>query len=361
MIDMENILKDFKYHFIIYFRDKSQVFWASIFPIVLITFFYFAFQGLMQDDLSKVEDMEILVSKDNYINYVLNEIDFIKPIYEEDESSALERLGEKRYIAYIDDEYSLYVKDSGYKQIFLKELVEQFKQNLYLSENVKDYDYKLMTKNYTNIINSKGDSVTIMYYSLIAYIVSFGMYNALKIAIMIQANISNLGARLAASPIKKSSFIFSGILVSFTINLISNFLAYIYIEKVLKLNLITDIHSTIIIIIIGNMLGIGFGLLVGSIGRLKYNEKNLIVTSLPLVLSFLAGMQGPDIRNIVDNKFPLINKINPISIMTELLYKANAIGSIDNFNSLVIKLILFSLILYSLSIHFLRRKTYDSL
>lgn len=226
---------------------------------------------------------------------------------------------------------------------------------------MEDYNYELMTKNYTNTINSKGDSVTIMYYSLIAYIVSFGMYNALKISIMIQANISNLGARLSASPIKKSEFIFSGILVSFTINLISNLLSYTYIEKVLKLNLITDIYSTIIIIIIGNMLGIGFGLLVGSIGRLKFNEKNLIVTSLPLIFSFLAGMQGPEIRNIVDSKFPIVNQLNPIAITTELLYKANAIASLDNFNSLIIKLIFFSFFLYSLLIYFLRKKTYDSL
>jgi ABC-2 type transport system permease protein len=116
-----------------------------------------------------------------------------------------------------------------------------------------------------------------------------------------------------------------------------------------------------IFIILGNLFGVSLGVFIGVSNKKSGNVKTLISIALTLFLSFLSGMMGPDIKVIIDMKFPILGKINPISIITDNLYRVNLLDSTKSVGEGIFLLSVYSIVLISISYVFLRRRNYDSI
>jgi ABC-2 type transport system permease protein len=80
-----------------------------------------------------------------------------------------------------------------------------------------------------------------------------------------------------------------------------------------------------------------------------------------MFLSFLSGLMSVDMKILIDKKIPILGKINPISILTNNLYRINILGNTSNLGQGIALLVLYSLILMSASYIFIRRRQYDSI
>ena len=96
---------------------------------------------------------------------------------------------------------------------------------------------------------------------------------------------------------------------------------------------------------------------------LKTNEntKTGILISLTMLFCFLSGMMGITMKYIIDKYAPIINKINPASMITDGLYSLYYYNTLDRYYFNIISLIIFSLVLILISLNRLRRQKYDSI
>lgn len=80
-----------------------------------------------------------------------------------------------------------------------------------------------------------------------------------------------------------------------------------------------------------------------------------------LFLSFLSGLMAPDIKVLIDKNMPLLARINPISIISNSLYRINILDSRRDIRLGMVLLFVYSLVLIIGSYMFLRRQNYDSI
>ena len=168
------------------------------------------------------------------------------------------------------------------------------------------------------------------------------------------------GARRDISPGSRWIFVIGGFISNILINIIFNIILLIFIGFVLKLDLFTNIYQSILIIILGNIYGASLGMFLGSV-KVKNLNITAILTGLNILLSSFAGMTGPDLKNKIDYVFPLVNKLNPIALLTNNLYRVNIL---DTSSHMVLDssiMLLYTLGLLIGSYLFLRGKQYDSL
>ena len=336
------------------FREKSLVFWSILYPLIMAVFFYIAFSGLMDREM---ENIEVGISKENPIGNILEEIEILDiHIILEDEIG--KRLQDGDIYGYIDDDLNLIVKESGLNQTIIKEIVDQIIQIGELNVPLENMDLGI---DYTISRNQSADPIIIIFYALIAMVSTYGVYSGIEVVSLIQANLSEVGKRINVTPIRKGDFIIAGVIVGFIINIMSNALLLLFIQYILGVNLFTELKLSLIFIILGNLFGIGLGLLIGVASKHPANVKTIFGVAVTLFLAFLSGLMSPNIKVLIDDTVPIVNKLNPVAIITDNLYKINLLGITDNVNQGMITIGTLCLVLILASYGLLRRKTYDSI
>lgn len=336
------------------FRDVSFSFWALIYPILLASFFYIGFSGITNYEL---ETINIGIEKENRATAVLKEIDILNVVnvsYED----INEKLESGEIDGYISRDLDLIVEKSELDQTIIKGILDQIKQTLSLDEPIESFDFGV---DYLEGKTQKANAIIIIFYSLIAMVSTYGVFPGIETTNISQANLSNIGARINITPIKKSTLIISGVLVGLVINLVSNILLITFIQFILKLNLFTNILYSSIFILLGNVFGISLGVFIGVSNKKSPGVKTMISIMVTLFLSFLSGLMSVDMKILIDKNFPILGKINPIAILTNNLYRINVLENTSKLSEGIALLIVYSLVLMGASYIFLRRRQYDSI
>lgn len=351
---MKNLFRNIIYQGKNSYRDKSFLFWALLYPIILAFFFYTAFNGMMDIEL---ENINVGIKGDNPIEFILEEIDILN-VEKVSDREIEEKLNNEKIDVFIDNDLNLLVKRSGIKQTIVKEIIDQVKQMVKLNRPINAYDFSV---DYTIAKNQEANPMVIIFYSLIAMVSAYGIFYGVEVASLTQANLSNIGMRLNATPLKKYNFLIAGIIVALLLNLFANGILLLFIKYVLKLDLFNEVKYSTILILLGNLFGVSLGVLIGVSNKLKANIKMMIGITVTLFLSFLSGMMGPHIKVILESKFPILGRINPIAIISGNLYRVNLLENTRFVNEGVLVLSLYCIAIIIVSYVFLRRRTYDSI
>lgn len=351
---MKNIFRNCIYQGKNLFRDAGFSFWSLIYPLIMAVFFYISINGVLD---MKLENVNVGIDSENPIDYILEEIEFLN-VHKVPEDEVLKKLEDREIDAFIDDDLNIKVKESGINQTIIKEVVEQIRQMKKLNRPFDKYDFSV---NYILGRNQKANSLVIVFYSLIAMVSTYGVFAGIEVVNLIQANLSNIGARINITPLKKSKFLLSGVIVALLLNLFANSILLIFIKYVLKLNLFSEIKYSAILIIMGNLFGVALGVFIGSSNKKSDSVKIIMAITITLFLSFASGMMNPQIKVMIDEKAPILGKINPISIITNNLYRINLLNSTKSVGEGILILSLYCVALMFTSYIFLRGKNYDSI
>lgn len=76
---------------------------------------------------------------------------------------------------------------------------------------------------------------------------------------------------------------------------------------------------------------------------------------------FLSGMMGVTMKYTIDKNIPLLNKINPASMITDGFYALYYYDTLDRYYLNIVSLLIFAFILIAISSFSLRRQKYDSI
>lgn len=385
---------NFKYTLKTLFKNKVMIFWTFAFPIILGTFFYMAFSNIENSEAKQVIDIAVIDNEEFQKDTILKET--FASLSKEDEQQlfsiryvnkeeAGNLLDKKEIIGYVTvtDKYQLTVKQNGIEQTVLQFVIDeiiQFEKVMQdvIEKEVTDSMGLGVMPNYAQIYqealqilkqditlpdhsNPHMSYTMIEYYTLIAMACLYGAMFGVVVINKSLANMSSQGARVSVAPLAKWKLLTSGTLAGFLVQYLGIVLLLLYTVLVLHVDYGSSIGYVILLSMVGSLAGLTLGIAVGSLSKTSENGKTGIIIALTMLGCFLSGMMGITMKYIVDTNVPIINKINPASMITDGFYSLYYYATMDRFFFNIISLLIFSAVMLLLSLTVLRRRTYDSI
>lgn len=365
-------------------RSKEEVFWVALFPILLCTCFVAAF--------SKINDKEFLFhsipvavvyEQENQIfETVLKSLSsdgsddesFFK-VTETDAQSAEKLLADSEVDAVItvDSSVRMTVAEEGLNQTAVQNFISQYIQkSALIGDILKDKPDEAAgligsvfgSSEYVTegkLTDAEMDPMASYYFALIAMALLFGGFFGMRCARQMKADITPEGMRKSVAPIKRSTLIIAEFLATYLIHLILIVILLLYMVFILRINLSGSIGYIALTCAAGSLFGISSGLFIGSIPKLKETAQTTVFIVFSLLSSFLGGLMVWTIRVNIERSAPVINRINPATLIADALYSLLIYDTHERFFRNIITLAVYAVVLCAVSILMTRRNSYANL
>lgn len=391
-------IHNFKYAFKTLFKNRMLIFWTFAFPIILGTLFNMAFSNIENSEKLDIINIAI-INNDGFENNEAFKTSFEELSDENNEDrlfntqytteeKAKELLDNGEIVGYMklkEDKPILTFATSGINETIFKYVTEEIEQTSDIIKNLSETETQkqITSGNYNinyeeiynkvielakedkvklkNISNSNLSYTMIEFYTLIAMTCLYGGMLSMGSINQTLANMSNKGKRIAVSPTKKGTIILSSLLASYIAQLIGLAILFVYTLFVLKVDYGDNTSLIILLAMIGSFAGLTLGTFVGTLFKTNENAKTGILIALTMFWCYLSGMMGITMKYVVDKNVPIINKINPASMITDGLYSLYYYDTFDRYWFNIISLLIFAFVLMLISFFSLRRQKYDSI
>ena len=391
-------IHNFKYVFKTLFKNRMLIFWTFAFPIILGTLFNMAFSNIENSEKLDIINIAI-INNDDFENNEAFKTSFEELSDENNEDrlfntqytteeKAKELLDNGEIVGYMklkEDKPILTFATSGINETIFKYVTEEIEQTSDIIKNLSETETQkqITSGNYNinyeeiynkvielakedkvklkNISNSNLSYTMIEFYTLIAMTCLYGGMLSMVSINQTLANMSNKGKRIAVSPTKKGTIILSSLLASYIAQLIGLAILFVYTLFVLKVDYGDNTSLIILLAMIGSFAGLTLGTFVGTLFKTNENAKTGILIALTMFWCYLSGMMGITMKYVVDKNVPIINKINPASMITDGLYSLYYYDTFDRYWFNIISLLIFAFVLMLISFFSLRRQKYDSI
>lgn len=364
-------------------RSKSVLFWMLAFPIILEILFYNMFGGI--SELTRFEKIPVgILAAEEDKNFVdiMESVEsdagikmFQVKVYRE-KDKAMKALKDETIKGVIDlsEDRTLIVKDSDIYTSIIKTFLDQYRQNQKLIVDTAKKNPQGVSKLVVTLfeptkisikeISLKGvdkDLYTQYFYALIAMTCLMASMVGLNNGCDIQADLSSIAARRNVAPTPKMLQVMKDFIAS-----------YILCAGILLLVLLLciygfhqDFGKNFAYIMLGSLAGIFTGLAVGILIALfvkgNHTKKEGIVVAFFMISSFLGGLQWGDITYYLEKTCPIINRINPATLIVNAFKSLAVFGDVKQYAVNVGTLFLIGFLCISISVWKLRRTRYASL
>lgn len=374
------MLNEIKYRIITIYMERQVAFWSLLFPIILGTLFSLAF-GNIGKDIDTINTA--IVREDNSQNAKTFE-KYLKAIEQSEsqiikikimsEKEAVKCLKKKSVygIFYAKESPELTVTDSGMQSSILRELLNEYDQNVQLYKNIasehpeniaeiiNDSSYYNMSKE-VGISGKEVDGVVQYYLALIAMACLFGGYVGYTIGIQLQANVNKIAIRRNVSSLGKLKMIVCDTLVGLGVQMVNVSVCILYLRYILKIDIGSNMPKMFIICAAGSLIGVSVGIFIGCLGNMGDEVKIGIITTYSLLSSFLAGLMIAPIKGSIEKYCPIVNKINPAALISDAIYSVDIYAEPTRFNLDMCIMIFMAAMFTGVSFLMMRRKRYDSI
>ncbi|GAA4295103.1 hypothetical protein GCM10023142_32660 [Anaerocolumna aminovalerica] len=365
-------------------RNKENIFWSFGFPILLSIFFYMAFSNLSKAEGIEsipiglvVEENVIVPFKDILENVKITEgknLFEVKTGTLEEVKDLLVREKVEGYIVF-KDKPVLYIKNNGFSQSIIKTFLDTYEQknqtiNHIIQLNpdiVKNGQINLISNLFRNFIVDGGakdknpDNILIYFYSLIALSCIFGANWGFAEAVNIQADQSNIAARINVAPTHKMKLLLCNLLAAFTLHFLSVLFLLAFLIRVLNVAFGGQLNYILITCFIGSICGISLGAMICVTIKANLKAKESILTAIIMGGGFLAGMMSTQVKYVVQTNVPFIGLINPSNLITDTLYSLYYYDEYHRFYRNITLLFILTIVFTSIAYFKIRRKEYASI
>lgn len=382
-----------KYTMLSMFRLKVTLFWTLAFPLLLATFMYMAFGNLFEkDEMFKTINVAVVESEnDDTLMSVLESLDvnhtdsasksddssnsFSDLINMKlmDSSAAKKALNDKKVtgIIYTEDA-SLVVDENSYNATILESILTQYKQQKDVFANIAKTNPAALeaaiaglsdtTSEYKEISLSSGnqDEYTNYFYAVFAMSCLFASFSAVTATNRLLANTSPLGMRKSLAALSKNILIFSEYISLLIIHFVVELITLVYLT-LLGVDFGNKYPAIILTLFFGCMIGLSIGVIIGAIPKLTEGSKIGISVGIGMVLSVLADLCANGIKDMVEHKLPIANRLNPACLISDCFYSLNVYDSYDRFFRNISIMAVESVILLIIAFALLRREKYASI
>ena len=396
-------------------RSKSILFWSLAFPIILGSLFYFAFSNIYGDQASKAMKIAIVGqdAENHPFTRVLQELTYeggskMMDITFTDQESAFAMLDEstkgdsmakailgsspekdtegseaadgtktKRVIGVIsvdgEEGVTLTIKENDMYQSILSGIVSAYRQKAdFLADSARQGEEafakatRIVSEDLEYVVNQgfageNKDPYVAYFYNLIAMMCMLGSSAALTMFVSVLPNETNTGLRIGASGVNRLKYDFAIFLALFTLQMVCTGVALVYLIPVLGINFGGNTGMILVTTLVGNLMGISLGYMVSHIGHFSYKKKDTILTIITLGGGAISGLYAVQLKAVMEAKAPIINRINPMSVITDAFYSLNIFGTGDRFLRALLTMIGLSVAFCIIGVLLGRRSQYESL
>ena len=365
-------------------RNKDNVFWAFIFPLLLGTFFYLGFGKLSVDESLNTIDVYIAShDKNHQLVTVLEDISYGdgKKLFKVNTSFDLDQLNQSfadkeidNFIYLQDGLINYKIIENGIEETIIKSVLDKYIQGEALVKKVMETNPENVEKVLSSFLNPKtylveatsgtnpnSNKLIIYFYALIAMACTFASYWGIGLVNDIQADASPLATRVNITPTHKLKLILIYTLAAITIHFTGNLGLIAYLKYILGIEFAHNTWLIILTSLIGTISGIALGAFLSTIIKGTFDKKSGIITTISLLLSFLSGLMVVDVKYLVQKNAPILGLINPTNLLTECFYSLYYYNDIGKYFYNLGILALISLILIFSTYLKMRGNKYDSI
>lgn len=382
----------YKYRVKVLLKNKYLLFWQGLFPIILGTFFFMAFSDITEmtenmdtisivitadrEDSSSSEDIVKADAAFSTFLETMEDREFFEVTYAEYDD-AMELLSDDKAIGAIvvskgeqGTDMSVVFSGTGINQTILKNIINTYNHgaaviadtlatNSAAVESVMNELYSQDSLSRELSVNSKNmDPYNQYYFALFAMTCMFGASYGLINTVHCQADQSAVGIRRAASPTKKMAMVISEYLAAVTLVELLFAVLFIYLIMVLGVDLGDKYVLVCIASFMASLLGVAIGYFFGVVLKCKQSAKEGIQMAIIMFLNFLAGLMMGNMKFIIEESCPIVNRINPAAIISDCFYSICAYDDMDMYIRCIVSIGIWSVALAVASIAILRREKY---
>lgn len=374
----------FFYQIKMLFRCPAAVFWSVVFPVILGGLFFFMFGNIGNvEQFSEVPVGVIVEEKnDGFLEMIKTvEVEEGAAMFEvteydktEEAEAALEKEEIQGYVIVRGEDFEMVVTESSISSSLLKTFLDQYKQNYAL---IKEVAVKHPEQVAGVVMQLYGDSgidireiplkgqdknpYTQYFYALLAMACLIASSVGVKNGLSIQADLSSVGARRNVAPTKKMPQVLVDFFATLFIYCILMTGVLAVLVFVYKQDFGVHVGLVLLATYVGSFVGLAGGTMLAVVMKGSKSAKETISVAFFMVSSFLGGLQWGDITYILEKHCPIINRINPATLMVNSYKSLVVFGDISQYAVNVITLLGIGIIFLGISIMKLRRTRYASL
>lgn len=361
-------------------RNRELMFWTLMFPILLAILFNLAFSNIYSTE-KFIKVNVALVQNDALtanpaFSDALSKMDDLFVVSQTTLEEADALLKENQIDGYIifDPELKLMVNRSGLNQTIIRGFLDDFLQSsatlmTVISENPAALESGTIAGVYSrtdylsavSASKSSPDTTVHFFYTLIAMTCLYGGFLGVNEVIAIQANLSDVGARINTAPTNKLTVFLSSMLAATTIQLAELLLLLAFIVGVLGISFGDQLGYIALACVIGSLTGVTFGTFIAATVKKSEGIITGILIGSTMTMCFLAGMMSADIKYLVATKMPILGYLNPANLITNSFYALYYYNTPTQFFINILLLCGFTLLFSATTYFVLRRQTYASL
>ncbi len=372
---------NFKYGLKTLLRVKELVFWNLIFPIALASFMYLAFGNISEatEKMHKIPVAVVQGQDSQVMELVLEQLsegeEALLTVQKVTEDKAEQLLEEEsvKGIIYEGENPRLRVKESGIDQTVLQMILQQYKQQeTVIKDVIAQHPDRLAVllsgiSDSSHVIKREAmgegnqDNLVNYFYAIFAMVCLFASFCSCNMIGGIQPNISAMGQRRAVSPVHKMTAVLAQYTACELFQMVVVLLLLVYMRAVLGIHLGSHYGAIVLLLFVATSCGSMIGICIGCISRIGAGAKMGILVGISLFLSMLSDLMIAGIRSAIEHTVPIINDINPASLIVDSFYALNVYDTYERFTGNLIMLLLITVILAVVSIFLVRRNRYASL
>lgn len=364
-----------KYRFRQILRMRSLMFWALLFPLILGTLYYFGFWKNAEDPELEQFDVAVVAEEGSPFLEFLDGAKDLLSLHIMDAKEAERALAGGRVDGIYTDgeERTLTVASNGVASSILETILEQYNSNERLIEQVAEEHperLKGMVKymeGYKDRVSETSLGGTVMnslveyFFALIGMACMFGCDLGFSVSVTSNADQSSVGMRRNTGYLSRGKIILADFLVVYGIHFVNLGILIFYLKGILKIPLGDDNGKLLLLCMAGGMIGVSFGIIVGSIGRSSEVRRMNFLSLITMLLSFFGGLMIRNMRDIIDKFCPLFNALNPVALISDGLFSMTVYEDLARYWKNVATLFGIGIFLLAASCIVMRRKRYDSI
>ena len=367
-------------------RDWETILWTMVFPLVLATLFYMAFSNLYTNEIFNPINIAV-VNDEQYVKNksfraALEEVSTgdgkLFNLSETTVDEADKLLNENLIDGYIVVEMpiKLVVNNSGVNQSIIKSFIDTYMhassavETILTTEPMESARIQKIIDDIGNreiyVSEKKGaggepNTILLYFYTLIAMTCFYGGFFGMREINDIQADISNVAARVNAAPVHKIKAFLSSAAASVLIQTAEILVLLCYLVFVLKLDFGNKTGFVLLTAFIGVNLGFSFGAFISAVVKKSEGVKVAAIVGVTMICCFFAGMMQHEIKYIVSQKAPIFSYINPLNLLTDSLYSLYYYDTFSRYFKNIILLTVFIAVFCSGTYLIIRRRKYASI
>ncbi|MBO4926628.1 MAG: ABC transporter permease [Clostridiales bacterium] len=391
-------------------RDKAYLFWSLAFPILLMTCFNVTFMGPARGevDFAPVESAVLFIDEDaEEKSAFAEEFESVLANLADTEAVKKSNMGYDHAIVKLisvqnREEAEKMILDKDLQVLFLvkgkeekidvkvgdsantttlmvaRGIVESYRRNYMIIKDAAmtapdkieavmtslSESISVMKAKSAYIENDDGTSANVYmwyFYSTIVMGMFFNVTAGVHTVFDIQGNLSGYGMRTSVSPKKKTQILLSAFSARYVLSCAITFFALTVMNRCFDVPLGNRFPHIILFVLVGNLFSMSLGSVFGLFTKGDETQRDNKATAIVMISVILSGEMIVQLPGLFEKYCPIINRINPATIMNFAFFRLVNYPSLTGFWMNMIKIGLATVLFLTVSILKLRREKYAAL